>query len=452
MGRQLPRPPVRMVHMGLGAFHRAHQAWYTDQSTDAWGIAAFGGRRRSPVVRRLAAQDGLYSLVERGPEHDRASIVSCLVEARDGDDMRRFGELLASPATAVLTMTVTESGYHLAADGGIDWNDAAVGEDLRILRAGSGTPCTALGRLLHGLEARRQSQAGPLAVVPCDNIADNGRRVGRALTDLAARVRPGLAGWIERYVSFVATSVDRITPATEPGDAARAALLTGWRDEAPVVAEPFRDWVLSGAFPAGRPPWEHAGAQFVEDIAPFERRKLWLLNGAHSLLAYAAPLYGHETVAQAIGDERMRAWVEQWWDEAARHLPAASLALDDYRRALLQRFSNARICHMLGQIAVDGVAKLRVRIVPVALAERRAGRDARGAARVAAAWAATWLRSGRGPGDAQHDAIRRALAQPGDRVESLVALLDESLARDSIFMRCVRETICSLPSDAECKS
>ena len=176
-------------------------------------------------------------------------------------------------------------------------------------------------------------------------------------------------------MTFVSTSIDRITPKTTPADVAAVAAATGWRDRSPVVTEPFHDWVLSGEFRAGRPAWEKAGARFVDDIDPFERRKLWLLNGSHTLLAYAGAARGHRTVAEAVGDPEVRSWVEQFWAEAVRHLPAEGLDLDAYRAALLDRFDNARIQHLLGQIGQDGTTKLRVRIAPVLRAERAAGRD-----------------------------------------------------------------------------
>jgi fructuronate reductase len=201
--------------------------------------------------------------------------------------------------------------------------------------------------------------------------------------------------------------------------------------------------VLSGSFPAGRPAWESVGARFVTDIEPFERRKLWLLNGAHSLLAYAGTLLGYETVSAAIGDPRLRRWVEQLWDEAVQNLPTEALELDAYRRDLLARFENSRIEHRLAQIATDGLTKLRVRVVEVARGERAAGRDAVGCARVIAAWAALLL-SGRRLADAQFAAVAQALgdADP-DAVRRLIALLDAGLSRDTGFVASVEAAVAS---------
>ncbi|NII11843.1 mannitol dehydrogenase family protein [Oleiagrimonas sp. C23AA] len=430
--------------MGLGAFHRAHQVWYTDTCSQAWGIAAFTGRR--PVVaQRLSAQDGLYTLVERGPEGDSARIITSLVEAADGADMTRFGSLLASSQTAVVTLTVTEAGYHLTPDGSLDMHSPAIQADLAALRSDVAEPRTAPGRLVLGMRQRMRHGGGPLAVVPCDNLPDNGRHVAKALATLGDSVDQGLGRWIEQQVSCVSTSVDRITPSISDKEKVRLGAMHGWRDTAVVVTEPFHDWVLCGQFPAGRPPWEFAGARFVDDIGPFERRKLWLLNGAHSLLACAGPLLGHDTVAQAISDPHLRGLVQAFWGEASRHLPADAVNTTGYCGALIQRFSNERICHALDQIGRDSLTKLQVRVVPVAEAERAIGREAGACARVIACWIALWCRRMASP-DAREAAIRAAMATPGDAVSALIDLVSPHLARDAAFTHQVRQVLALLPS------
>jgi fructuronate reductase len=203
--------------------------------------------------------------------------------------------------------------------------------------------------------------------------------VHRIVTDLAALVDPGLVGWIDEHVSFVTTMVDRITPRTTDADVAEAG------DPLAVVTEPFSEWVLSGEFPAGRPAWD---ARFVDDVRPFETRKLWLLNGAHSIIAYAGSIRGHLTVADAIADPVVAGWVEEWWDAAARHLTLPADEIAAYRAALLDRFSNPQIRHLLAQIAADGSQKVRIRAVPVLLAERKAGSLPAGVTRMIAAWIA----------------------------------------------------------------
>ena len=440
--------PVRIVHLGLGAFHRAHQAWFTGQvDEDAeWGIAAFTGRNPQAALE-LAPQDGLFTLVERSETGDTATIVTSIVEAVDGANLPRLRALLAAPTTSIVTLTITEAGYRLTVDGLPNLTDPAVAADVAWLReafAGDALPearrdgpTTTLGRLLLGLEARRRAGAGPLAIVSCDNVPDNGDFLAGGLGALARLTSPALADWIDTEASFVSTSVDRITPRTTPDDLATAAALTGWHDAAAVVTEPFRDWVLSGSFPAGRPAWERAGARFVDDIEPFERRKLWMLNGAHSLLAHAGLVRGHESVAQAMADPVCRGWVNDWWDDVIRHLPADGLALDDYRAALLTRFDNARIEHRLGQISGEAVTKLRVRIVPTVLAERAAGRESSAGIRAIGSWVALVL-AGYPLVDADSEAVAAALAAGEDgTLERLVALIDERLASDEFLLAAI---------------
>ena len=193
---------------------------------------------------------------------------------------------------------------------------------------------TAPARLAAGCAARRRADAGPLTLVPCDNLPGNGAVAARVVRDLAELVDPALADWIDRSVSCVTTVVDRITPRTTPDDRRAVAEATGVDDCCPVGTEPFHEWVLSGAFPAGRPQWDKAGATLADDIDPYEDRKLWLLNGAHSLLAYAGSARGHQTVAEAVADDTCREWMQQWWTEASRHIDLPADVLDNYRAAL----------------------------------------------------------------------------------------------------------------------
>jgi fructuronate reductase len=427
--RPSAKAPVRIVHLGLGAFHRSHQAWYTHQAGDAaaWGIAAFTGRSPDAALA-LAEQDGLYTLVERGDAGDSFATVSSIVEAVDGADVGRLTALVAAPATAVITLTITEAAYRLRADGSLDTGAADVAADLALLASGSGHPTTPLGRLVLALAARRAAGAGPLAVVCCDNLSNNGTVAHNAVVGMAGAWDAGLASWIEANASFVSTSVDRITPRTTGADVEAVQAACGYRDSSPVVAEPFSNWVLSGDFPAGRPRWEDAGAVFVADIEPFENRKLWLLNGAHSLLAYAGQLRGHTTVAEALGDPLCRDAIEHFWDEAEANLPAADLGIPAYRAALLDRFSNARIAHHLAQIAMDGSTKLRMRAVPVLRAERAAGRSGAAAALMIAAW----MDHACAAADELHDplavdiAAANALSE-AERTRALLALVSPDL-------------------------
>jgi fructuronate reductase len=353
----------RIVHIGLGNFHRAHQCWWTGvvahpDDAEQWSVTAFTGRHPDAAAV-LSAQGCRYTLVERDSHAERLEIVTALHEAYDGADMETFVARVTDPATAIVTLTVTEAGYQL---------DAA-------------PPA----RLLAGLRARFRASGAPIAVVPCDNVSTNGVLLADSLLTLAAD-EPALQAWLSTEVSFVNTSVDRITPRTTDADIARVAALTGFADRAPVVTEPFHYWVLSGDFPAGRPRWERADAAFVDDIEPWEQRKLWLLNGAHSLLAYLGLLRGHATVADAIGDDEIAAAVETWWDAAGWLLDPDGL--DDYRTQLRGRFANSAIGYQLTQITENGPAKMRVRVAEPTAALRAAGQNADAGALAIAAFLA----------------------------------------------------------------
>lgn len=432
--------PVRMVHIGLGNFHRAHQAWFTAHAPDAagWGIAAFTGRRPEAALE-LAPQDGLFTLVTRSHDGDRFELVASVSAVHPAADHHEFLGLFRRPELSVVTLTVTEAGYRRGDDGRLDDTDPDVAADLDALRSDPTAPVGTLpGRLVSGLAARRAAGAGAgaLTVLSCDNLPDNGRVTATVVADLADAVDPGLRAWMHDAVDFATSMVDRITPATTEADRELVAAAQGYRDRAPVVTEPFAEWVVAGRFPAGRPAWDEAGAQLVADVTPYERRKLWMLNGAHSLLAYAGTALGLDTVDAAVADPRCRGWVESWWDEAAAHLTLPPRAVNDYRSALLQRFANPRIAHRLGQIAADGSVKLPVRIVPVLLAERAAGRLPVGAATCVAAWTLHLRGHGAPLSDAGSGRARAAAAaaDPSVAVRGVLDVLDPRLGGDAALV------------------
>jgi fructuronate reductase len=321
---------ARIAHLGLGAFARSHQAWYTQEASDEWGIAVAAGR----LGAALARQHFRYGLIFRGPESDTISVIDSVIELD--------AAAIANPAIAIVTLTVTEAGY-LA--------------DAPLPRS-----------LVDGLRKRRDVGAGALAIVPCDNVLSNGRVLRRAVLALA---EPELASWIDDNATFVSTMVDRITPATTTADLDIAEELLGWRDSVPVVTEPFTEWVLQGHFPAGRPEWEKVGAQFVDDVEPYEQRKLWMLNAAHSLLAYRGLELGLTTVFEAWGV--LAAEVEQLWSEAREVLPLPAADLDAWLANLRIRWQNPRIEHRLEQIAEGGEQKIPARILAVATKRKEAG-------------------------------------------------------------------------------
>lgn len=433
--------PVKLVHMGLGNFYRAHQAWYTDRVPDAeqWGYAAFTGRS-TRLAESLEAQNGLYTLITRAADADRYQVIASISRAHAGTDHDAWLRYLASPDVHAVTITVTEAGYVRGDHGGLDRDRPQVRADVAALRGDIRAPvATTPARLVSGCAARRAADAGPLAVVSCDNLPGNGAVARQVVRDLAELVDPTLAAWIDSSVSFVTTVVDRITPRTTPEDLDAVLASTGVADANPVGTEPFAEWVLSGDFPAGLPRWEAADATFIDDIEPYEQRKLWLLNGAHSLLAYTGLLRGHRTVTEAVTDDTCRHWMRQWWSDASRHLPLRRDAIAAYESALLDRFANPRMHHRLDQIATDGSQKLPVRILPVLRMERAAKRLPLGAARTLGGWVC-YLRGAAGAVADIHAGDLAALADgplPA-AVPRVLDALDSELADDKELLAAVR--------------
>lgn len=416
------RAKERIVHIGLGAFHRAHQAWYTAKADrdQTWGIVAFTGRNPE-AANLLAEQDGLFTLVTRDANGDSFEVIDSIVRAEDGNNLEAFIEAIASSKTAIVTLTITEAGYGMNAEGHVDLAN----------------PPAALQRLANALEVRRRANGLGLAVVSCDNMPNNGHLLSVAMRDLFSAFGQESLDWLIANVSFVSTSIDRITPKTTESDIEQVKKATGWSDSSPVVTEPFSDWVLQGNFPLGRPQWELSGATFVDEIEPFENRKLWLLNGSHSLLAYFGQLLGHKTVAEAIADDACLEAVQNYWDEAARHLLEDGLNVPAYREALLERYQNPRIAHQLAQIAIDGSTKLRVRIAPVAKAEIAAGRSAAACAVAFGAWV-NYVLSTEDLKDSQLDLIKGALRNEPEQIAAcLISIIDPDLAGNSEFMKLV---------------
>lgn len=406
-GTSVELAPERIVHLGIGAFAKAHQIWFTNRvdTNNEWGVVAFTGRTAT-IADQLQAQDGLYTLIERTSKGDDFSVIKSIVRAVDGNNASAFTDAIANPQTALVTITITEAGYSID------------------------NPAQVIHRLAVALDMRRRLNGEAISLVPCDNLPANGEKIKNVLLEIFRGFEADATEWLLSKVSFVTTSIDRITPKTTQNDIELVAAETNWQDENVTVTEPFKDWILSGAFPKGRPQWELAGAKFVEEIEPFENRKLWLLNGAHSILAYSGLLRGHVTVAEAIADEHCRDLVEAFWAEASNHLTAAELDLANYKTALIARFANARIAHQLKQIAIDGATKLAVRVVPVALAELAAGRSAEASARAIGAWISCIQELGFT--DSRSDEIRLALSKP-DQTLALLQLLSPELANHPSF-------------------
>jgi fructuronate reductase len=446
LSRSLPdtpvAAPVRIVHLGVGNFHRAHQAWYTAHSPDAdqWGIAAFTGRR-TDMADALKPQDGLYTLITRGSEGDSFELIGALSAVHGAVEHETYLDYLSRAEVAIITITVTEAAYLRGADGHLDAGLDVIGSDLEALRSDPRNAVASLpARLVAGLVARRVSGgAAALTILSCDNLPENGPVTKTVVQDFAALLDETLPGWIDSHVDFATSMVDRITPGTTDEDRALVQRACGYVDAYPVATEPFSEWVVSGEFPAGRPRWEEAGVAIVAEVEPFEQRKLWLLNGSHSMLAYAGSIRGHSTIDEAIADPACRSWVEMFWDEASHHLtiPAADIA--EYRAALLTRFSNPRAGDQLARIAADGSTKLLVRTMPTIRAERAAGRVPFGCATTVAAWVLHLRGLGAPIKDAGATAARAAAnsAELPAAVPAVLDVLEPGLGADKDFTNAV---------------
>jgi fructuronate reductase len=435
--------PVRLLHLGMGNFFRAHPCWYTEHAPDAgdWGFAAFTGRSSSPLVEQLNQQEGLYTLVSRASGGDQFEVLASLSRAHVAGDHEAWLRYFEAAELAAVTITVTEAGYLRGPDGGLDMGRPEVQADLEGLRRDPTTLVrTAPARLVAGIAARRRADAGPLALIPCDNTPGNGALAERVVADLAESVDADLAAWFRESIAIVTTVVDRITPRIAPEDIRAVVESTGLDDRCPVVTEPFHEWVLSGGFPGSRPRWEAAGATFTDDVTPFEHRKLWLLNGAHSLLAYAGSISGHTTVAEAVADPTCRSWVEEWWAVASPHLDQPDQDVAAYRAALLERFANDRMRDRLDRIAADGSQKLPIRVLPVLRAERAAGRVPQGATRVLAAWVCHLRGLGAPVNDARADVVLPLARGPlRDAVPRVLGQLDPVLGADAAVVAAVAD-------------
>jgi fructuronate reductase len=376
-GIHVPRrrvaPGVGVVHFGPGAFHRAHQASYIDTVLDhdpRWGIAAVSLRSRGTVAT-LAEQDGLYTLAIRDAEPSWR-VIDAHRAFLGPDDAARTATLLADPAVRLVTTTVTEKGYCLLADGALDLDHEDIAADL----AGTGAPTSVIGWLVGGLAARRAARVAPFVPLPCDNLADNGAKLHAALVAFARVRDPELAAWITGEVRVPSTMVDSITPASDEPFYGDVAAALGLDDRAAVQREAFSQWVIEDCGVPLGPDLAGAGAILTANVSGYEQAKLRILNGAHSTLAYIGLLRGHASVAAAMADAPLAAWVDAMIsrDIIPMLAPVAGLDLDAYRATVLQRFRNPAILHRLEQIAQDGSQKLPYRLGDTLAANRHAGR------------------------------------------------------------------------------
>ncbi|WBQ02711.1 mannitol dehydrogenase family protein [Kribbella sp. CA-293567] len=426
---------VGIVHLGLGAFHRAHQAVFTEQAaaisgSTSWGIC--GVSQRSAAVReQLAPQDGLYSVLTRGQGDPSIRVIGSIREVLTApEDPGAVVDRIADPAVSVLTLTVTEKGYRAAAAGGLDLTDPEIQADL----AGR-PPRTVVGQLAAGLARRAAHGSPPLTVVSCDNLVANGPFLRRLMEGYAA-ASPDAKQLLEQLATarFPASMVDRIVPATTDADRDEAAALLGVRDEAVVVAEPFLQWVIEDDFAGARPDWDKAGAILTGDVAPWEQAKLRMLNATHSMLAYLGGLRGYETIAEAVRDEELAGLAQQLMtdDVIPTLTPPDGLDLTEYGATVLKRFANPALKHRTAQVGMDGSAKLPVRLLGTVRDRLAVNAEPRLAALAVAAWmvsVAKATETGTVLDDPQANKLQTAVSS----ATGTAAVVDALLGVESVF-------------------
>lgn len=380
-----------VVHVGVGAFHRAHQALYLDEllhdpAQRRWAVAGVNLRpESSALLARLGARDGRYVLKTTASGGSSAwREIAALRELVDHrTEPARAEALLARPAAQLVTLTVTEAGYHLDEDGRL------LADEVEAAEAAAGPGATAYGYLRAGLNARRAAAAGPVTLLSCDNLRDNGRKLAAGLRQyLALRGDDGLAKWLEANASFPCCVVDRITPAPTDGLAAETAELFGIKEDATVMAEDYVQWTVEDAFAGARPPLERAGVQFAADVGPYEDAKLRVLNGGHVAVAFPAALRGVECFDQAIADPELAAFFDRY--VTGEVIPGLGTGgpvdLPAYRDLVKRRFANAHIKDTVERICKHGAAKMAVFVLPTVAAALEQGRTPEAGFAVLAAW------------------------------------------------------------------
>ncbi|WP_017998855.1 mannitol dehydrogenase family protein [Paracoccus sp. N5] len=444
-----------ILHLGLGAFHRAHQAVHTEDALGAeggdWRILGANLRSRE-VPDAMNAQNGLYTVLERS-EQERARVIGAHGPAIGGDAAAIL-RAACDPAIRIVSLTVSEKAYGIdRAAMDADAAHPAVAADLANPQAPQGV----LGLITAALAARRAAGAAPFTVLCCDNLPDNGALLRAGVLGFARRSDPALAAWIAEDVAFPATMVDRITPATTDRTLADVEALTGHRDLACVETEPFSQWVIEDHFPQGRPAWEAGGAEFVRDVRAHEAMKLRMLNGSHSLMAYAGQMLDLPHIREAVADPALAALVRRHMRAAGATLPTgAGLDVAAYADALMRRFANPAIAHQTRQIAMDGTEKLPQRWFAPASELPARGGDARPYAFATAVWLA-WLAGlatrSETPDDPRGPALLDLARAAGEDDAALVrSILDlpglapASLAGNAGFTEAVRQALSRIRS------
>ncbi|HCT3345757.1 TPA: mannitol dehydrogenase family protein [Citrobacter koseri] len=358
---------TRIVHFGFGAFHRAHQALLTDRVLNAqggdWGIceiSLFSGDR---LMSQLREQNHLYTVLEKGANGNQAIIVGAVKECLNAklDSLAAIIEKFCEPQVAIVSLTITEKGYCIdPATGSLDVSNPRIIHDMQHPTE----PHSAPGILVEALHRRRERGLSPFTVLSCDNIPDNGHVVKNAVLGMAEKRAAELAAWIHQHVSFPGTMVDRIVPAATEESLDEITRELGVADPCAISCEPFIQWVIEDNFVAGRPQWEVAGVQMVDDVLPWEQMKLRMLNGSHSFLAYLGYLAGFQHISDCMQDSAFReAAYRLMMNEQAPTLRITNVDLSRYAASLIERFANPALKHRTWQIAMDGSQKLPQRML-----------------------------------------------------------------------------------------
>ncbi|MGK9419336.1 mannitol dehydrogenase family protein [Pseudomonas cedrina] len=433
---------IGIVHLGLGAFHRAHQAVYLQRHLNRhgesdWGLCSANLRSNRTLVDQLRAQEGRYHVAEyrdreRVTLREIAVLRQALYVGEGGHELEQLLQRMAAPQTRIVTLTVTEKGYCLnPATGQLRTEDPAIVHDIAHHHA----PRTAPGIVLEALRRRRAAGTPAFTVLCCDNMPDNGQRTRQAVSALAALQDPVLAQWVNEHVAFPGCMVDRIVPAMDGESFTRLEQQLDCPDRAAVVCESFSQWVIEDHFPLGRPDWEEEGVQMVDDVRPFETMKLRMLNGSHSLLAYVGLLVGHASVFEAISDADLARFIERYMTQEASPTLDMPVGIDLVRYAhdLKARFANDSLQHRLRQIAMDGSQKLPQRWLLGAQQLLDEGRDLACTALGIAAWI-HYCTQPQPDGSAQviDDPLSTLFADLAGRFEG-AALVDAFLAMDDVF-------------------
>ncbi|OQW87302.1 MAG: hypothetical protein BWK72_13925 [Rhodoferax ferrireducens] len=424
-----------IVHLGVGAFHRAHQAVMTEAvlaSGDLrWGTVG-AGLMTTATRDALTPQDGLYTLVERSADAEQLQVVGAITELLGGaDDLPKVLAHMAAAETRIVSLTVTEKGYYLdVASGQLLLNAPMVAADL----ANPRQPKTILGLIVEALRLRRAAGLAPFTVLSCDNLPNNGKTARAAVLAFAEKIDSELANWINGQVRFPCTMVDRITPATTDADRAYVNAQLGMQDAWPIVTEGFVQWVIEDDFSLGRPDWTLGGAVFSNEIEDWEAMKLRCLNGAHSTLAYLGQLTGRDTVADAMQLPLITTLLDDLWAEVLQVLHApAGVDPADYVEQLKKRFCNPALKHRTLQIAMDGSQKLPQRLLAT-LRERLArGLPSPALAKALAGWMHFVLKAAHTPGAVLNDPLSAEILSKAKISPQPNDILGELLSIQKIF-------------------